>query len=357
MTASDCRLFYVGTYSHHSKSEGIYLGRFNPQNGHLSPVELAAEAVNPSFLALSPDGRFLYAAIETKEGAVEAFRVERSGKLTRLNQQPSGGSSPCHICVDAAGLNVLVANYNGSSISCFPIRADGSLGEASALVSFTGSGVDPVRQKKPHPHGNYADPTNRFVYSCDLGTDNIQVFQFDPSKGALRPGDPAEAKVPSGSGPRHLAFSADGKFAWVNNEMGLSVTSFERDPLTGALQSMETVGVLPEGAPRKGASTAEICRHPSGRWLYVSIRGHDSITVFAIGPEGKLVWVENVSAQVKTPRSFAIDPSGQWLLVAGQADNNITVLKIDSLSGRLTPTDQRIDVEAPVCISFAPCHP
>lgn len=356
MTASDCRLFYVGTYTRNSKSQGIYLGRFNPQTGHLSPVELAAESIDPSYLALTPDGKFLYAAIETKEGAVEAFRVEPGGKLTRLNQQPSGGSSPCHICVDAAGLNVLVANYNGGSIACFPIRPDGSLGEASAFVPFTGSGVDPVRQQKPHAHGNYTDPTNRFVYSCDLGTDNIRGFQFDPAKGTLRP-TPPDAKVPPGSGPRHLAFSADGKFAWVNNEMGLSVTSFERDPLTGALKATETVAVLPEGASRKGASTGEICCHPSGRWLYVSTRGHDSITVFAIGTEGKLARVENVPAQVKTPRAFSIDTSGKWLLVAGQTDNNITVLKIDPLTGRLTPMDQKIEVDAPVCISFAPSDP
>ena len=346
--------FYLGTYTKPGQSQGIYVGKLDTATGKLGPLELAAEAKSPSFVALAPGGKFLYAVAEAGGGGLAAFSVGAGGKLTKLNEQPTGGPGTCHVWVDATGKNVFAANYSGGSIAAFQVKADGSLGERTAFVQLEGSGPDPRRQTKSCGHSIYTDAANKFVYSCDLGSDNVWIFKLDAARGTLTPTNPPSGKVPPGAGPRHLAIHPNGKFAYANNEMGLSVTAFARDAASGALTALETVPTLPEGAPKAGVSTAEIFCHPTGKWLYVSNRGHDTIAVYAIGADGKLQWIEAAPAQVKVPRGFGIDPSGQWLIAGGQNDNRIAVLKIDTATGKLTATDQSAAVGSPVCVLFKP---
>lgn len=346
--------FYLGTYTKSGKSKGIYVGKLDTETGKLGPVELAGEAKSPSFVALSPNQKFLYASIEDGGGSVGAFAVGADGKLKALNTLPSGGGGACHAWVDATGKNVFTANYGGGSIAVFQTKADGSLAERTAFVQFEGSGPDSRRQEKPHGHSIYTDAANKFVYSCDLGTDNVWIFKLDAEKGSLTPATPPSGKVPPGAGPRHLALHPNGKFAYVNNEMGLSVTAFSVDTASGALTPLHTLPTVPEGTDPKGVSTAEIFTHPTGKWLYVSNRAHDTIAVYAIGADGRLTWIENAPAQVKVPRGFGIDPTGKWLITAGQNDDRIAVLKIDPATGRLTATDQSAEVGSPVCVLFAP---
>jgi 6-phosphogluconolactonase len=350
--------FYLGTYTDNSSSRGIYTGVVDTDTGKLGPLELAAPLKNPSFVALSSGGKFLYAVTETAAGSVTAFRVENDGHLTKLNDLPSGNGG-CHVSVDATGRNVFVANYNGGDLASFQVNPDGSLAKRTALISFTGSGPDHSRQEKPHLHSTYLDAGNRQFYACDLGTDSIWRFLLDPASGALTPAEPASAKIPPGSGPRHLAFSPDGRFAYVNGEMALNVTAFTHDAKTGALTAIQTVPILPSEVSIRGMGSAEIFCHPNGKWLYVSNRdvagrGRDSLTVFDIGADGKLTRRQNVPAGVKIPRGFDIDPTGQWLVVGGQSDNKITVFKISPATGELSATDQTAVVGAPVCVVFAP---
>ncbi|HTY86550.1 MAG TPA: lactonase family protein [Candidatus Acidoferrum sp.] len=353
--------FYLGTYTGRSGSQGIYTGTLDPHTGRLSPMELAVKTTSPSFIALSPDGKFLYAAMEGGGGSVGAFRVEADGRLTPLNTLPCDKGT-CHVAVDATGSNVFAANYTAGSAACFQTAPDGSLAKRSALVPFTGSGPNPQRQNHPYIHSLYSAPGNRFVYACDLGTDNVWVFDFDAASGLLTPTNPPSGKVPPGSGPRHLALSPNGRFVYVNGEMGLNVTAFARNPETGALTAIQTLPTLPASVDTNGITTAEIFCHPSGRWLYVSNRdvagrGRDSLAVYAIGADGKLTWQQDAPAQVKVPRGFGIDPTGQWLMVGGQQDNKIVVLKIDGATGKLSATDQSATVGAPVCVAFAQQHP
>ncbi len=346
--------FYVGTYTKPGGSEGIYHYTLNTSNGAVSGGELAAKVGNPSFVAIRPDGKFLYAVNETDKGSVTAFSIEADSKLKELNHQTAGGSGPAHVSVDQSGKNVLVANYGGGSIEVVPIKADGSLSEPSAFIQHTGSSVDPNRQKEPHAHSIYTDATNKFVYVCDLGLDKVLVYKFDAAKGTLAPNDPAFGTVPPGSGPRHLAFHPKG-FAYVINEMASTVTSFTHDAAHGTMNAIESISTLPPGIDGKGNSTAEIFIHPNGKFLYGSNRGHNSIAVFSIDTtSGKLTPIDDTSVEGKVPRSFAIDPSGNYLLAANQDSNNITVFHIDTATGKLTPTGQSLNCGAPVCVMFMP---
>jgi len=353
--------FYLGTYTGRTSSQGIYTGVLDSRTGKLGAIELAATAASPSFLALTPDEKFLYAAMEGGGGSVGAFRVEANGRLASLNTLPCDRGT-CHVSVDATGSNVFAANYTAGSAACFQTGPDGSLLRRTARVSLTGSGPNPERQTHPYIHAMYAAPGNRVVYACDLGTDNVWIFNFDSPAGALSPTNPPSGKVPPGSGPRHLALSPDGRFAYVNGEMAMNVTAFARHPDTGALTAIQTLSTLPAGADTNGMTTAEILCHPAGKWLYVSNRdvagrGRDSLAVFAVGADGKLTWQQDAPARVKVPRGFGIDPTGQWLIVGGQQDNKITVLKIDEATGKLSATDQSASVGAPVCVIFARHHP
>ena len=348
--------FFLGTYTNGGPSEGIYACHLNTETGELGPVVLAAKVADPSFLAVSADGRFLFACTSTNGGSVAGFRIDSSTTLVPINERPAGGKGTCHVWVDADGRHLLAANYSEGNISCFPIGSDGLLGDPTATVRFTGSGPDPKRQQKAYAHSIYTDPERRHVYACDLGSDNVWTFGFDPAKGTLTPTDPPAAKVPPGGGPRHLAMHPNGSFTYVNNEMGLSVTAFRRNRKSGVLSPIQTVSTLPLEANREGATTSEIQCHPNGKWLYVSNRGHDSITVFAIEPDGMLRSIETVPCGVEVPRGFSIDPSGRWMVVAGQKDNRITVLKIAPATGRLSPTGQSAQVGSPICVLFAGPH-
>jgi 6-phosphogluconolactonase len=351
-------LVYIGTYTG-QKSKGIYAYRFQGATGQLVPLGLVAETKNPSFLAVHPNRRFLYAVNEIanyddqKSGAVSAFALDpRAGKLTFLNQVSSRGADPCYLVVDKRGKYALVANYSGGSVAAFPVHADGRLGEASALVQHAGRSVNPERQQGPHAHSINLSPDNRFAIAADLGLDQLLVYRFDPTKGSLAANSPAFAQVNPGAGPRHLAFHPSGRFAYVINEMQSTVTAFAYDAAGGVLHPLETISTLPEGFAGKN-DTAEVQVHPTGRFLYGSNRGHDSIAVFATDAEkGTLTPVEYVATRGKTPRNFGIDPTGSFLVVANQDSDNLVVFRINPDSGRLTPTGQVVEVPSPVCVKF-----
>ena len=351
-------LVYIGTYTT-TRSKGIYAYRFDADSGRLTSLGLVAETVNPSFLAVDPSCRFLYAVNEIsnyaggKGGGVSAFAIDRAtGKLTFLNEVSSRGREPCHVSLDKTGKFVMVANYGGGSAAVFPVLADGRLGEASAFVEHHGSSVNPERQEGPHAHSIATSPDNRFVLAADLGLDRLLVYRFDAAQGSLEPNDPPFATVKPGAGPRHFAFHPSGRFVYTINEMGSSITAFSYDAARGSLRELETVSTLPKDFA--GASdTAELEVHPSGKFLYGSNRGHDSIAVFAIdGGKGTLTPVEHVPTEGKTPRSFAIDPAGSYLVVANQDSDNLVVFRIDARTGRLTPSGKAPDVPSPVCVTF-----
>ena len=355
---------YVGTYTRgrNVTSKGIYAYRFQPSTGQLTALGLAAETASPSFLAIHPNHKFLYAINEInsfqgqRAGSVSAFSIDAStAKLTPLNQVSSRGPGPAHVAVDKTGKTVVAANYSGGSLAAFPVGQDGSLGEATSFFQAEGKGVDPARQEGPHAHEAVVSPDNRFVLVPDLGRDKVLIFRLDADKAVLTPGDPAEVNIsPAGSGPRHLAFHPNGRFAYLLNEMGSSLMAFVYDSKTGGLRQFQTISALPKDFTGK-SNAAEVEVHPNGKFLYASNRGHDSIAVFAIdGRSGKLSPVEYVPTQGGMPRNFAIDPSGAYLLVADQSANIIVVFRIDQQTGKLTPTGQKLDVSAPSCIVFVP---
>jgi 6-phosphogluconolactonase len=357
-------MVYVGTYTSSGKSKGIYLFEMNLATGALTPKGLSAETVNPSFLAVHPSCRFLYSVGEIsdfagkKSGAVNAFAIDpRTGHLTLLNQQMSHGMGPCHLVVDSAGKHVLVANYGGGSVAALPIQADGKLGEATSTIQHTGKSVNAQRQESPHAHSVNLDAANKFAFAADLGLDKVLVYRFDAAKGTLTPNDPPAATVAPGAGPRHFAFHPSGRFAYVINEIDLTVTAFSYDAGKGVLKEMQAISTLPAGVERQG-STAEIVAHPSGKFLYGSNRGHDSIAIFSIDEKtGKLTAVGHQSTLGKTPRNFNVDPTGTYLLAANQGSDNIVVFRIDPKTGGLTPTGQVAEVPAPVCIKMIPVTP
>jgi len=277
-----------------------------------------------------------------------------TGKLSLLNQQSSRGAGPAHLSVDRSGHDVLVANYGGGNIAVLPVAGDGRLAPASAFVQHTGSSVNPSRQKEPHAHAINVDSSNRFAYVADLGLDKVLIYRFDPSRGALEPNDPPSASVQAGAGPRHLAIHATGRFLYVINELICTVTAFTRDPQTGGLKAMQTISTLPAGEIVKpDYSTAELLLHPSGRFLYGSNRGHNTIVEFSVDQKtGRLAYVENEPTKGRTPRGFGIDPSGTWLIAGNQESDSVVVFRIDSKTGRLTRTAQTLSVGAPVSVEF-----
>ena len=360
-SAAGGMLVYFGTYTTGTTSKGIYVSRLDPATGKLTAPELAAETTSPSFLAVHPTGSFLYAVNEVNTfggqagGAVSAFAVDRrTGLLKALNQQSSQGAGPAHLVVDREGRNVLVANYGGGSVAVLPLGKDGKLKSASAMVQHTGSSINPQRQKEPHAHAIVLDPANRFAYVADLGLDKVLVYQFDGRDGLLTLNNPPSANVKPGAGPRHLAIHPSGRFAYVINELNCTITAFNNDSAKGALQEAQTMSTLPAGqAMQSGFSGAEIEVHPTGKFLYASNRGHDSIAVFAIDQNtGRLTFVENKLTQGSTPRGFGIDPDGGYLLAGNQRSDSVVVFRIDPKSGKLTPTGSKIDVGAPVSITF-----
>ncbi len=351
-------LVYIGTYTR-QKSKGIYVYRFDAGSGKLDPIGLAAETANPSFLAVHPSRKFLYAVGEMygpqKGGAVSAFRIDAgTGQLTLLNSVSTRGAGPCHLMVDKTGKCLVAVNYGSGSVASFPVKEDGSLGEASGFVQHAGSSVDPKRQQGPHAHSVNVSPDNRFAVVADLGLDQVLVYRLDPAKAMIEANDPPFVKVNPGAGPRHFTFHPGGKFAYVINEIKSTVTAFSWEAARGAFKEIETVSTLPQDFTGVN-HTAEVQAHPSGRFLYGSNRGHNSIAVFAIDTrKGTLTPVERVPTQGKTPRNFGIDPTGSWLIAAHQDSDSLVVFRIDKKTGKLTPTGQQLEVGAPVCVKFLP---
>jgi 6-phosphogluconolactonase len=351
-------LVYVGTYTD-GKSEGIYLYRLHRPSGELRHVGTTKGVVNPSFLTISPNRRYLYAVNEVEEfagkksGALSAFTInQRSGELTLLNQQPTMGGAPCYVVTDQAGKFVLVANYAGGNVAVLPVHGDGRLGLATDVKQDIGSSTNADRQTGPHAHCIVLDPANRFAYACDLGTDKIMIFRFDAVRGKLTPGKRPWVQVKPGAGPRHLTFHPGGRYAYVINELHATVTAFAQDAVDGSLKEVQTLTTLP--AEFKDANTsADIHVSPDGRFLYCSNRGHDSIAAFKIYQQsGALTFMAHESTVGKTPRNFAIDPTGTFLLAANQKSENIVTFRIDAKTGRLVPTGHVAEVPSPVCLKF-----
>jgi 6-phosphogluconolactonase len=351
---------YIGTYTG-AKSKGIYTALFNSQSGALSTPELAIETKSPSFLAVHPTQHVLYAVGEAtsigtrREGTVSAFAMEpKTGKLRLINQQPSGGSGPCHVSIDRSGRCVLVANYGSGSIAALPVGVDGSISGPGQRIQHEGSSVNPRRQEGPHAHFITPDPKSKFALCCDLGLDKVLVYRMNPVECSLVANDPPWGTVKPGSGPRHLVFHPSGKFAYVINEMGSSVTVFGYDPKRGALSEVQSLPTLPADFASE-STCAEVQIHPSGKFVYGSNRGHDSIAIFGVDlKSGKLHVIAYESTRGKTPRHFAIDPSAKWLLAENQGSDSVVVFALDPKTGKLSATGQSVGVGAPVCLAFAP---
>lgn len=350
---------YIGTYTSGSASKGIYLMEFNTRTGALTNKGLVAETKDPSFLAIHPNRKFLYAVGEVSEyqgkpsGAVTAFAIDpQTGRLTPLNSQPSGGTGPCHIVVDREGRCALVANYGGGSVASLPIRPDGTLAEPASVIQHRGSSVNKSRQEAPHAHSINVDPSNQFAFAADLGTDQVLIYRLDPTTCKLTPHDPPFASVAPGSGPRHFAFHPSGKYAYVINELLCTITAFRYDPAKGTLTEIQTVTTLPHEV-RPGYTTAEVVAYPSGKFVFGSNRGHNSIAVFTVDEAtGKLTPAGHQGQGIKTPRNFNVDPTGRFLLVGNQDGDSVSVFRIDLQSGSLTPVGEPVAVPRPVCIRF-----
>ncbi|MGC3967247.1 MAG: beta-propeller fold lactonase family protein [Pirellulales bacterium] len=357
---------YFGTYTKTGKSEGIYRAELDIATGKLSEPVLAVATPSPSFLVVHPNRKFVYAVGEAggvakgakpNVGAVSAFAVdEATGDLKRLNEQSSGGNGPCHITIDTAGKNVLIANYGAGSCGVLPIKDDGSLAEMSCYVVHSGEVADPKRQGGPRGHSINLDPANKFAFCADLGLDKVLIYKYDAAAGQITANDPAFAATARRAGPRHFAFHPSGKFAYVINEIDCTITAFSYDAAKGTLTTVQTVPTLPPGVdvvPK--FSTAEVQVHPSGKFVYGSNRTQDSIVAFSVDETtGKLTLVGHQGEGVKTPRNFGIDPTGKYAVVCNQAGDDVLVFAIDPQTGALTKTLSRIEVGAPVCVKFVP---
>lgn len=351
-------LVYVGTYSKAS-DDGIFTFRQDPDTGDLELLSSIGGVENPSFLSLDPRGRFLCAVAEINEfegspsGCVASFAVDAAtGALSALNAQSTVGTGPCHISIDATSRYALVANYAGGSVAALPIGKDGSLSPASAFVQHEGSSVNERRQEGPHAHSFNLSPDNRFAFAPDLGLDRILIYELLQETGALVPAAQPWVEVTPGHGPRHMAFHPSGKFAYVITEIGNTVTAFDYDAATGGLAAIQDISTLPAGHTEV-SHTADIHVHPSGRFLYGSNRGHDSIAIFAVdGVTGQLSPLGFESVGGENPRNFAVDPTGAFLYAANGNTDNIVAFRIDPDSGQLQATGHVTEVPKPVCIKM-----
>jgi len=343
---------YIGTYTR-GDSEGIYQVQLDAESGEITLNGLAAETENPSFLALHPELPVVYAVGEMAAGGtVSAFAVDaETGALSPINAQSSEGPGPCHVAVSPDGTLVAVANYSGGNIALFPLQDGGGLEPATAVMQHEGASVH-ARQQQPHAHAVIFDHGGQHLFAADLGIDKLMSYRVAGT--SLEPNEPPHADLAPGAGPRHFVFHPSGRFAYAVNELDNTVTAFAYDAESGALETLHSIGTLPDGFEESN-TTAEIRMHPSGRFLYASNRGHDSIAAFAIdGDTGRLEALGQTSTQGSTPRNFNLDPDGKWLLAANQNSNSIVVFAVDPDAGTLTPAGHSLEVPAPVCVLFVP---
>lgn len=351
-------LLYVGTYTDQVRHEGLYLVRMNTRTGALTQAGMLDVGPNPSFLSIHPSGRTLYAVNEVEQlsgrptGSVRAFAIDATGDhLQPLDEQPSEGAAPCYVSTDRSGHFVMVANYSTGTIAVLPIGARGGIGKPSQVVQQAGTGPLKDRQAGPHAHCIIPHPSNRFVLAADLGADRVFVYRFDQKTGAMLHAPESDGVMPPGTGPRHLAFHPTLPLVFLSGELNSNVTALRCDARTGALSSVQTISTLPSGST--GANyPADVHVASNGRTLYVSNRGHNSIAVFSISQSGTLAFEQSMPTGGDWPRNFSLDPTGKWLLVANQRSNSLVVFARDKATGRLSATDQRIELPSPVCVRF-----
>ncbi len=355
--AADRYWVFIGTGGG-KLAKGIYRCEFDPSTGDLSKPELAAEIGNPNFLAIHPNGKFLYCVgnvnVNGKSGGgVTAFALDaKTGKLMQLNQQLAGGAGPCHINVDPSGKCVIIANYGGGSTDVFPIGDDGKLKECSTHVQHKGKSANPKRQEAPHAHSVNISKDGNFAIVADLGLDQVIVYKLDAATGKIEPSDPPYCVTAPGAGPRHFAFHPNGKLAFVINELDSTLSSLSYDSAKGELKTLKTVSTLPKDF-KGNNSTAEVVVHPSGKFVYGSNRGHNSIASYKLDEKtGDLTFVGYGTEGVNTPRNFNIDPTGQYMIVGSQGSNQVVMFKIDPKTGALKPHGKPIEVGTPICIRF-----
>ena len=354
---------YVGTYTG-AHSKGIYAYRFDASTGQLTPIGLAAELPNPSFLIADRANRHLYVATEMgahdrkdTNGAISSYAIDpRTGSLKFLNKVDSGGGGTCHLALDRTGKVLFLVNYFSGSVASFAVNSDGTIGGRTGFDMHSGSSVDPERQPGPHPHEVVFSPDDRFVFVPDLGTDRIYIYRLNPANRSFSPANPAYITVEAGAGPRHFLFGPGARFAYLVCEMGSRVIVFSYDAAHGALHPIQTISTLPPDYTGPNAS-AEIQIDREGKHIYTSNRGHNSIAVFSIDPQnGKLKNTQIASTLGDWPRNFVLDPTGKYLIVADQNDNRLVVLAVDPRDGHLEPTGQSQEAGSPVCILFVPIH-
>ena len=351
-------LVYVGSYTHslphvQGQARGIHVYRLDAASGALTLAHTREGLANPSYLTLDPRRRYLYSVAERAEGQVHAFRIDpATGALTPLNHQSSQGSEPAHISVDRDGRWVLVANYGSGTLAVLPVQEDGSLGSATDVVQHTGQGTHPERQVGPHAHWIGTDPANRFVLVADLGLDEVVSYRLEATSGTLiRTGT---CTMPPGAGPRHLAFRPDGRYVYVLNELNSTLVACAYDATSGEVRPLQSLSTLPDQFTEANW-TAAVRVAPSGRFVYASNRGHDSIVIFASDPTtGLLSYVGHAATQGREPRDFNIDPTGAFLLVANQNSDTIVTFRLDAATGRLSATGQVSAARTPSCIAFGP---
>lgn len=334
---------------------GFSMAHFDTETGKLTKPVFLKEAVAPAYFIIRADGRRLYTCNSAPGSSVSAYAIEpASGKLTFLNQQPSGGGDPSYVSLDPSGHYLMVANFLGGSVAVFALRPDGSIGRRTAFVQHIGASMDPNDPRHAHAHLIRSDPSHRFVLSTDLGLDKIFVYRLNPRTGALTPNDPPFVSVAPGSGPRHLAFDPHGRYLYLITQTANTIIRFGWDSEHGVLKQFEKVSTLPEGFTGENTA-AEILMHPSGKFLYATNRGDNSVAVFSVGPDnGHLSPIQYISTQGKTPRNADFDPTGKWLLVTNEDSNNAVVFRIDQSTGRLTQNGDPVPVPGPFCERFLP---
>ena len=363
-------LVYVGTYSEpilfgtgqivQGKGKGIHAFRFDAAKGALEPVGVTEGVRNSSYLAFDPKRKFLYCVNEFKEyegkasGAVSAFRIDQeTGALTYLNTKASHGTDPCHLIVDKTGKSVLIANFASGSVCVLPINSDGSLKEASCVIQHQGTSVDPKRQAGPHAHAVEIDAANRYVFVPELGGDKVMIYELDPDRGKITPNmNQPFIKMAPGAGPRQLVMHPNGKFAFLINELNSTMTSYAYDASKGTLTEIMTLPTLPKDFSGY-SSCAEVQIHPSGKFLYGSNRGHNSIVIYGVDPSnGRLTLIGHESTRGKTPRNFEVHPGGEFLAAANQDSDNVVMFRVDTKTGKLTPTGNVVEAGTPICVRF-----